>query len=97
MAAHPDHESHLVRKRVLWVVPVMLGKRIARNDRSGEERESWARTILVLFVPWRTPADLKVMGESWTAAYDRQQQHIPPQHRSIIANMNVLNECRDAR
>ncbi len=97
MSAHPDHESHLVRKRVLWVVPVILGKRIARNDRSDEERESWARTILVLFVPWRAPADLKYAGESWMDSYDRHQRHIPLHHRTIIANMNVLNECRDAR
>ncbi len=94
---HPDHQTHLVRKRVIWVIPVILGSRIARNDRSEEERESWARTVLILFLPWRTAADLKGPNESWLDSYTRQQRHIPRQHRSIICNMNVLNECRDAR
>ncbi|RDX47455.1 hypothetical protein OH76DRAFT_1354061, partial [Lentinus brumalis] len=97
MPTHPDYATHLVRKRVLWVVPVMLGKRIARHDGSDEEHDNWARTVLVLFVPWRSPADLRNVGESWTASYTRQQTCIPQQHRSIIFNMNVLNECRDAR
>ncbi len=94
---HPDYQTHLVRKRVIWVVPVILGSRIARSDRSDEERESWARTVLILFVPWRTPAELKRPDESWMDSYNRQRRHIPRQHRSIICNMNVLNECRDAR
>ncbi len=97
LPTHPDHQTHLVRKRVIWVVPVILGSHIARNDRSEEERESWARTVLILFVPWQTPADLKERGESWMESYARQQRYIPRQHRSIICNMNVLNQCRDAR
>ncbi len=97
MATHPDYGTHLVRKRVVWVVPVILGRRIARSDRSDEEREDWARTILVLFLPWRTAADLKEPDELWIDSYTRHERHIPRQHRTIIANMNVLNQCRDAR
>ncbi len=97
MATHPDYGTHLVRKRVVWVVPVILGRRIARSDRSDDERESWARTILILFLPWRTAADLKEPEESWLDSYTRHERHIPRQHRTIISNMNVLNQCRDAR
>ena len=94
---HPQHHTHVVRKRTVWVIPVILGDKIPRSDRSDEERELWARAILTLFIPWRCPQDLKAHNETWTQAYDRQQQMISPEHQEIIYNMNVLNECRDAR
>ncbi|KAI0709393.1 hypothetical protein C8Q76DRAFT_626018, partial [Earliella scabrosa] len=94
---HPQRESHMVRKRVIWVVPVILGDRIPRCDRSLEEKNRWARAMLTLFWPWRVPADLKDHDESWVDAYDRVAHTISPEHHSIIANMNVLAECKDAR
>ncbi|KAI0706472.1 hypothetical protein C8Q76DRAFT_630222, partial [Earliella scabrosa] len=94
---HSLRDSHLLRKRVVWVVPVMLGDRFPRHDRSLAEKEGWARAVLTLFLPWREPKDLKYQGESWADAYDRQLDRIPLQHRSIIANLNVLCECKDAR
>ncbi|KAI0684406.1 hypothetical protein C8Q76DRAFT_620384, partial [Earliella scabrosa] len=87
----------MLRKRVVWVIPVILGDRIPRYDRSSEERERWARTMLVLFRPWRHPQDLKEPEESWHDAYERYQAQIPREHMDIIHNMNVLSECRDAR
>lgn len=97
MPDHPQYETHLLRKRVVWVIPVVLGPRIPRNDRSPEELEDWCRSVLVLFLPWRTPADLKYPQESWTDAYSRHRHTIPSHHRAIIQNMSVLAECRDAR
>ena len=97
LSGHPQRNMHLVRKRVTWVVPVVLGSRIARGDRSPEERESWARQVLTLFVPWRTPNDLKQQRESWSEAYDRHAHRITSHHASIIHNMAVLSECKDAR
>ncbi len=94
---HPQHATHLVRKRTVWVVPVILGNRLPRGDRGVEERELWARTVLILFVPWRTPADLRQARETWTQAYDRLQHTITSFHRTIIHNIGVLSECRDAR
>ncbi|RDX51344.1 hypothetical protein OH76DRAFT_1322515, partial [Lentinus brumalis] len=78
-------------------VPVVLGPRLPRHDRSPDERENWARIMLMLFLPWRHPHDLKLPNESWIDAYMRQQYRITPAHHSIIRNMNVLSECRDAR
>ena len=97
LPTHPDFTTHLVRHRVIWVIPVLLGPRIPRHDGNDEERELWSRIILTLFVPWRSPADLKHAAESWHSAYLRNYDQIPSQHRDIIRNMNVLNECRDAR
>ena len=94
---HPQHETHMVRKRTVWVIPVVLGNKMPRPDRNDEERQLWARTVLALFQPWRTPADLKEFDEDWIEAYDRQKHCIPPEHMTIIHNMNVLSECRDAR
>ncbi|KAI0361334.1 hypothetical protein OH77DRAFT_1369660, partial [Trametes cingulata] len=94
---HPQYETHILRKRTVWVVPVLLGGRIPRADRGPEEREAWARCMLLLFVPWRSPQDLKSPGESWWNAYERLGDRIQPIHRVIIGNMNVLTECKDAR
>ena len=36
---HPQSETHLVRLRTRWVVPVILGSRVPRKDRGPEEKE----------------------------------------------------------
>lgn len=97
MQQHPQHNSHAVRKRVIWLVPVILGDRMPRRDRSDEERESWARTVLSLFLPWRSPGELKQGEETWMDAYERQEHLFQPAHLAIVDNMNVLTECKDAR
>lgn len=94
---HPQHRTHIMRCRTLWVVPILLGDRILRPDRGEEEREHWARTILTLFVPWRHPSDLKEEGQTWFNAYQWHSPHIPKKHHTIIHNMNILSECKDAR
>ena len=78
-------------------MPVLLGERIPRSDRGAAEKEAWARMMLILFVPWRHPSDLKSSTESWLAAFERQRNHITSRHLQIIENMNVLSECRDVR
>ncbi|KAI0713799.1 hypothetical protein C8Q76DRAFT_589389, partial [Earliella scabrosa] len=94
---HPQRDTHLVRQRVIWVVPVILGDRIPRNDRSVKEKEEWARAMLILFVPWRDALELKDDDESWLDAFDRRSAGMSQAHLNIINNMNVLCECRDAR
>ncbi|KAI0745189.1 hypothetical protein C8Q76DRAFT_595920, partial [Earliella scabrosa] len=94
---HPQRETHIIRKRVVWLVPVLLGDRVPRCDRSIEEKEAWAETMLILFRPWRKPEDLKLRDESWIEAYDNYAPQIPKEHLTIIENMNVLSECKDAR
>ncbi len=94
---HPHHLTHIVRRRVTWVIPVILNQRLPRPDRTPAERDMWARTILTLFIPWRTPGDLKLSSETWSQAYDRVCSTIAAEHRTIISNINVLSECRDAR
>ncbi|RDX42566.1 hypothetical protein OH76DRAFT_1302355, partial [Lentinus brumalis] len=94
---HTQHETHRVRKRTIWTVPVVLGDRVPRSDQSPEEKEKWARMMLILFVPWRKPSDLRNSTETWTDAFERQRHVIPSALMKIIDNMNVLSECRDVR
>ncbi|KAI0070138.1 hypothetical protein K474DRAFT_1573140, partial [Panus rudis PR-1116 ss-1] len=95
---HPQHKTHLLRLRGHWLVPVLLGDSTPRRDRGEHERELWARMMSILFVPWRTPRDLRQNPtESWTEMLDRRWLTVPLYLRTIIGNMNALSECRDAR
>ncbi|KAI0349450.1 hypothetical protein OH77DRAFT_1580407 [Trametes cingulata] len=94
---HPQSRTHVIRKCTVWVVPVILGNGVPRKDRGDEEREAWARMMLILFVPWRHPRDLKRRGETWYNAYERQQGSITHPCETIIQNMNVLSKCKDAQ
>lgn len=92
---HPQQDTHRLRLRASPLVPVMLGPTLPRPDRSEEEYERWCRSMLILFKPWRVLADLKDEGQSWKDAFD--QALFSPFHRQIMSNMNVQNECKDAR
>ncbi|KAI0352246.1 hypothetical protein OH77DRAFT_1368236, partial [Trametes cingulata] len=94
---HTQFHTHILRRRAKQQVPVILGERIPRSDRGEEEREAWARMMLILFIPWRAPSDLRAPEESWATAYERRCSSIPQRHLQIIAHMNVLSECRDVR
>ncbi|KAI9062911.1 hypothetical protein FKP32DRAFT_1552112, partial [Trametes sanguinea] len=94
---HTQFHTHHLRKRSEWTVPVILGDRIPRSDRGDDERERWARMMLILFIPWRVPADLRIQGGSWMETYERRKEGLSPAYLKIISNMNVLSECRDVR
>ncbi|OJT09408.1 hypothetical protein TRAPUB_14111 [Trametes pubescens] len=94
---HTQFETHTLRMKRDTFVPVVLGDRVPRSDRGVEEQERWARMMLILFVPWRRPSDLRQAGETWLEALERRRDHISAEHETIMANMNVLSECRDVR
>lgn len=77
------------------VLPVLVGPKIPRRDRSPEERERGCRALLILFKPWRTEADLRDPGESWSSAYARYR--FPLHIQFVIQNIHLENECKDAR
>lgn len=97
LEGHPQRDTHRLKVRRTVVIPVIIGERIARPDRSEVERERWARAILTLFRPWRLPTELKQDCISWTEAYDDFKDNLSVEHSKIISNINVLSECRDAR
>ncbi|KAI9058554.1 hypothetical protein FKP32DRAFT_1544620, partial [Trametes sanguinea] len=94
---HTQQETHTLRLREARHVPVILGDRIPRSDRGEDEKEDWARMMLILFVAWRQPTDVRRADETWCEAFARQQHQISEVHRGVIANMNVLSECHDVR
>ncbi|KAF8193073.1 hypothetical protein K438DRAFT_1505185, partial [Mycena galopus ATCC 62051] len=92
---HPQVTSHLARlKRVPWI-NVLLGPSIPRPDRGPEQKEKWARTMLILFKPWRTVRDLRSQRETWSSAFERSQ--FSEVVLKIMRNMRVEDECQDAR
>ncbi|KAJ7084458.1 hypothetical protein B0H15DRAFT_735822, partial [Mycena belliarum] len=74
---------------------VLLGDKIPRPDRGLAERDRWCRAMLILFKAWRSVKDLKGSHPNWSAAYNATT--FSPYSLSIMANMNIENECKDAR
>ncbi|KAJ7178801.1 hypothetical protein C8R43DRAFT_823738, partial [Mycena crocata] len=94
---HPQYSSHSLHTRDERHVPVVLGPKIHRSDRSEEEKELWAQDVVVLFKPWRLPTELKGADETWLDAELKLRPTLEPWKNRVIRNMNVLAECRDAR
>ncbi|KAJ6579184.1 hypothetical protein DFH09DRAFT_842328, partial [Mycena vulgaris] len=94
---HPQFESHVQNVMKKPVIPVILGPKFHRSDRSHEERELWAKDVVILFKPWRTPFDLKSTEQTWLQVALEVQSDAEDWKLSVINNMNVLTECRDAR
>ncbi|KAJ7088872.1 hypothetical protein B0H15DRAFT_780556, partial [Mycena belliarum] len=95
MADHNQAGSHLSRRCTIPFINVLLGEKIPRPDRGAAERNRWCRAMLILFKPWRTLNDLKSPEILWTAAFDATV--FTPESMAIMANLNVENECKDAR
>ncbi|KAH7906340.1 hypothetical protein BJ138DRAFT_993289, partial [Hygrophoropsis aurantiaca] len=92
---HSQHHSHRCRLRSTTVVPVMLHNAFARPDRGDYEREIFCRSMLLLFKPWRELADIRGSFSSYVEAYDNFD--MKPELKQLVRNMNVENECKDAR
>lgn len=96
-SSHPQYNTHRLRVRSESHIPVILGPTIPNPVRSMEAEEQWAKAVLLLFLPWRKPSDLKDDEESWISAYHRQDSLIVAKNQKIICNLNILNECKEAR
>jgi hypothetical protein len=92
---HPQFKSHRLRIKSDSQVPVILGPSLPRCDRTAEEKDRWCRAMLILFKPWNDPKALKNIGQSWADAFTSWT--FSAHASSIMKNMNVLNECKDAR
>lgn len=92
---HSQFGSHILQMREKYVIPVLLGDAIPWPDRSSECYERYCRAMMVLFKPWRDFETLKGENDSWTQAFEKES--FPPAILSVISNMNIENECKDAR
>jgi len=92
---HTNFDTHTNRLREIPYVPVLLGEALPCPDRGPEEKEQWHRAMIILFKPWRTPTDLKGGHTSWMDAF--KSTKFKPSMIEIMKNLNVENECKDAR
>ncbi|CAF3219894.1 unnamed protein product [Rotaria sp. Silwood2] len=93
---HPQVSSHLNIKRTKPVVPVLLGPAIPRRDRD-DTKERYYRSILTLFVPWRSVADLCSINQTWEQAFEVHEKTITAESHKIIENIQLLHECKKDR
>jgi hypothetical protein len=94
--AHPQSSSHIIIKRSIPIVPVLLGPQIPRHDRE-ETRERYCRAVLTLFVPWRSIQDLCHLEQTWSDAFEIRKSIISISGNKIIQNIQLLHECRKQR
>ncbi|KAF5325922.1 hypothetical protein D9611_000998 [Ephemerocybe angulata] len=94
---HPQFHTHKLGVRLIAVVPVLLGPKIARRDGTSQERESWARDICILFKPWRHPNELKTALETWIDASEKLLPTLSPNDLAIATNMSLISESKQER
>lgn len=93
---HPLYRTHVNKLNTgQRVVPVLVGPQIPRKDTSEEDTENWCRLMLLLFKPWREPEDLRGIGQTWKNAFEAYA--FAPHLANVIGNMNIEQECKDAR
>ena len=93
---HPQALSHINIKRMEPVVPVLLGPSVPRRDRA-DTRERYCRSILTLFVPWRSVQDVCDVNQTWEQAFEIRRVKITIESQKIIDNIQLLQECKSDR
>ncbi|KZS89906.1 hypothetical protein SISNIDRAFT_402984, partial [Sistotremastrum niveocremeum HHB9708] len=72
------------------------GPAIPRRD-SPDVYEEYCQITLLLFKPWRQPSDLIGGNQSFAEAFTEFSRSCSPRLLKIIDNIQLLNECRQAR
>lgn len=95
---HPNHATHGCHLLPISHRPYTLnfvGGALPRPDKG--DRELYCLTMLILFYPtgWRTAKQLRGTANSWSEVF--QNTTFSEKHIQIMKNLNVLNECKDAR
>ncbi|KAJ3964144.1 hypothetical protein EV361DRAFT_759395, partial [Lentinula raphanica] len=92
---HPLGKTHRVQKfrSFAYNIPNFLGPPLPRPDK--DDREYYCCTMLVLYKPWRSGADLKQTNESWHEAFSSYD--FSESAKMYIKNMNLRYECLDSR
>ncbi|KAJ3753328.1 hypothetical protein EV360DRAFT_53661, partial [Lentinula raphanica] len=92
---HPLVKTHRVQKfrSFEYNVPNFIGPPLPRPDK--DDREYYCCTMLVLYKPWRTGADLKQPDESWHDAFSSYE--FSETATMYIKNINLRYECLDSR
>ncbi|KAJ7102080.1 hypothetical protein C8R44DRAFT_555561, partial [Mycena epipterygia] len=94
--AHPLSLSHAVScdfSRLNTIIPNFIGGAIPRSDKG--DRSFYCLTMMTLFKPWRSPADLKDSESTWDQIFN--EHDFTPRQNELMRNFNVRYECNDAR
>ncbi|KAJ3014361.1 hypothetical protein NUW54_g1326 [Trametes sanguinea] len=67
------------------------------NEIVGLYPSSWVTEYHVLIEGKKRKRHLKTKQDSWTEAFERRRSELSAKDLQVIANMNVLSECRDVR
>lgn len=92
---HPKHGTHMMRKRAVDSIPVLLGPGVGRPDGTNEEYKRWCRSMMILFKPWRNLNDLVPGPITWTTAFEACT--FPDIFLRIMHNFGLERQCKDAR
>ncbi|CAF3249369.1 unnamed protein product [Rotaria sp. Silwood2] len=95
-SVHPQSSSHIIIKHTTPFVLVLLGPQISRRERE-ETCERYCRTLLTLFVPWRSVHDLYAVTQTWFEAFEIRKSLISSSSLKIIENIQLLHECKHDR
>jgi len=93
---HPLYATHEARcdfKKLNTNVPNFVGGSLPRADQG--DREYYCMTMLAIFKPWRSGADLKAGEENWDSAFTRHEFNT--REETLLRNFGLKYECLDAR
>ena len=96
MFSHPQFKTHSVScnfDRIHTVIPNFLGGSLPRSDKG--DHNFYCMTMLTIFKPWRSPADLKTVNQTWAETFSAHT--FTKRQIELMANFNVRYECNDAR
>ncbi|KAJ7171223.1 hypothetical protein C8R46DRAFT_849940, partial [Mycena filopes] len=96
LEAHPQFDTHHVHcdfRRLRNIIPNFMGGALPRSDRG--DREYYCMTMLTLFKPWRSPADLKDEISTWDQSFIEHK--FTDRENELVRNFNLRYECNDAR
>ncbi|KAJ7182678.1 hypothetical protein C8R43DRAFT_868814, partial [Mycena crocata] len=93
---HPLFPTHIVScdySRLATIIPNFIGGSMPRSDKG--DRATYCMTMLTLFKPWRSPADLKDDISTWDQAFTEHE--FTERQKELLLNFDVRYECNDAR
>jgi hypothetical protein len=88
LSEHPQHSTHVLRRREVPSVPTIIGPLIPSYKKQPEQ---YAKYVLLLFKPWRTFSDLKT-NPTWLECYDTWLPTASSYAKDHINNINLLND-----
>ncbi|KAJ7156496.1 hypothetical protein C8R43DRAFT_883842, partial [Mycena crocata] len=93
---HSQFTTHSVTcdyRNLTTIIPNFIGGSMPRSDKG--DRASYCMTMLTLFKPWRSPADLKDNLSTWDQAFT--EHDFTERQMELLKNFDVRYECNDAR